>query len=147
VGAERELRELAAERLERAPDRGLSVGTAREQQVAAAAGAADLAARGTGVRGHRQQAFDRRALGDVRVHQLLALESLAEHRPQPVEVPVLELPSHLERHRLQLLHPHERVLAPLLVHADLGGDQPEVGPDVARVAEQQVRPELRDRLG
>jgi hypothetical protein len=88
--------------------------------------------------------FDPSALGDVGVHQLLALEGGAEHRPQSEEVPLLELPSHLERHRLQLLHPHDRVLAPLLVHVDLGGNQPEVGPDVARVAEQQVRPELSD---
>src|SRR5512132_4468321 len=131
VSAERELRELAAEGLEGGPDRGLAVPPAREQHGAAAAGAADLPARGTCLRGHREQSIDRRSLGDVRVHQLLALERFAQQRAEPFEVPGLDLVAHLVRHRMELLHPDDRVLASLFVHADLCVAEAEICSDWA----------------
>ena len=148
VGVDLERRELAAHR-PRARVRTearASVGR-RDQQVAAAAGAADLAARRAGLRGGVEHRLDRRVLGDVRVHALLRLERLAQHRAEPRHVAGLERVAHRVRHLVQLLHAEDRVLAARLVHARSGGRSGRRCAGPARVAQQEVLAELLEHVG
>src|SRR5581483_5920345 len=99
--------------------------------------------RQVGVRPGSRAAGARR---DVRVHPLLALVGLAEHRSEVVEPSGLDRVSHLVGEGLELLHALDRLLAPLVVQADLRVDEAEVRPRPARVAEHQVRAKAGERV-
>src|SRR4051794_26561052 len=144
--SEREVGDVAALRLERLPDTGLARGLARDQEESAPAGAADLAAERAGALREVEQPLDRRALGDVRVHALLALVRLPQHRAERPDVTGDDGVAHLEGHLVELLHPDDRLLATLLVEADLRVDQAEVGSDAARETQEQVGSKLGDRI-
>jgi hypothetical protein len=143
---EREPCELAAVRLERRAYPGLSLRPAVQEQEAAAAGAADLAAERPGAAGDLEELLDSRALGDVRVHELLVLVRVLEHRAERVEIARLDRVPHLVGRFVQVLHPDDGLLAALAVHPDLRLDQAEIRAHRARVAQEQIRAELGESV-
>ena len=146
-GTERERRELRPQTFELPAHRCLRGRAAVQQQVAAAARTADLAAGGARRLCHRQHRLDRRVLGDVRVHPSFRDERVAEHRAELVDVSVLDRVAHRVRDLLELLHAEDRVLTTLPVQLDLRVDQAGVAPDEPRVAEHEVVLEAAERLG
>jgi hypothetical protein len=118
-----------------------------DQQIAAAARAADLAAGRARGSGRLEHAVDRRAVGHERVHLLLRLERVGQERTDGGQVAALDRVSHGERHLLQALHPQHRVFSALAMHPDLSLDQTDVTPDGPRVAEQEVAAQFGQRAG
>ena len=123
LGAERERRELRTESLELLPDGRLRRRTAVQQEVAAAARAADLAAVRPGRLRHRQHRLDRRVLGDVGVHPPLRHERVVEHGRRARRRRLPRRRPHRVRDLVELLHPEDRVLTSLSVQLDLRVDQ------------------------
>src|SRR3972149_9553639 len=77
--SEGEIRELAAHALQRFPDRALPAALAEEQEIAAPAGAQELAAQGAAAARLAVHIVDA-AVGDVGVHLELAGPGAIQHR-------------------------------------------------------------------